>query len=172
MSKEVVWCHPPPAVASPATQTGCPPILVLSRIVVTRIRQHSETESDDAGASRVPVPASGLADRQQRMGTVAPPHAHRVPRVQPHGRRRCEPRQSKGPLGGRTERHRTGFGHVEMGCFTPPLVGVTVEKQACFCFLFRGPGPSDPARARPLTERSKTLGLTVCQCTRLFLRSA
>ena len=34
MSKEVVWCHPPPAVASPATQTGCPPILVLSRIVV------------------------------------------------------------------------------------------------------------------------------------------
>ena len=34
---------------------------------------------------------------------------------------------------------------------------VTVEKQACFCFLFRGPGPSDPASERPLTEKSKTL---------------
>ena len=35
---------------------------------------------------------------------------------------------------------------------------VTVEKHPCFCFLFRGPGPSDPASERPLTERSITLG--------------
>ena len=28
----------------------------------------------------------------------------------------------------------------------------------CFCFLNRGPGPSEAASQRPLTERSKTLG--------------
>ena len=27
----------------------------------------------------------------------------------------------------------------------------------CFCFLNRGPGPSEAASERPLTERSKTL---------------
>ena len=46
------------------------------------------------------------------------------------------------------------------GVVTPPRRNgaVTVEKQACFCFLFRGAGPSDPASERALTERSKTLG--------------
>ena len=31
-------------------------------------------------------------------------------------------------------------------------------KTFCFCFLRRGPGPSEVAGGGPLTERSKTLG--------------
>ena len=33
----------------------------------------------------------------------------------------------------------------------------TLAEAPCFCFLFRGPGPSEAASGRPLNERSKTL---------------
>ena len=38
-----------------------------------------------------------------------------------------------------------------------PAAHVTDVTDVCFCFVFRGPGPSQGAGGRPLTERSKTV---------------
>ena len=47
---------------------------------------------------------------------------------------------------------------MEICLFRGGLSSKIAPAAPCFCFLNRGPGPSEAASERALTERSKTLG--------------
>ena len=123
------------------------------------VREQGKTKTENRGPEGGPGPqgSSGLVPRWGegggRDGSVGRPDGRRAPSVG----------LTNGAVGA------VGVGctvawAAKMHALSLVLRGFGYEiapAARCFCFLNRGPGPSEAASQRPLTERSKTLALGI-----------